>query len=683
MKRQAAKIKIVGVGGSGSNAVSRMARYKIKGVELIAINTDAQDLTKTRADLKLRIGRKATQGLGTGMNPEIGRKSALENREEIRAILKGADMVFITCGLGGGCLRASSLIYTNPEGPVRIDSIRPGSTVYTFSNGDLVKKKVLAAMKTGVKKVLELKTNNRTIYASEDHPFLHVKPLNILSNDRFSKFVLEWTELRNLKVGDLVVILKKLPDEEKPLKLPNDAFTDEEFCQLFGFLLGDGWISKEGEDSWKIHFSPSKDKENNQKYLKLIKQAFGLKMKRAKNWYYVGSKKTFNLLKTLGLHKPAREKEIPPWVFNLPNSQKKAFIVGLADADGSYSIQTGITGLPKKEIKFEMSSEKLIKQLKILCDSIGLRTSNVSSRTRLIKPPNTKQSRLFTSWTLRIYKTQALLGALPHPKARSGVDFLYKFRNRRTPEFFEYFGFNRIKSIKEIGDEEVYDITVEGSHNFVAEGFVVHNTGTGAAPIVADLAKEEGALTLAVVTRPFSFEGQVRQGIADNGAKRLKERVDTLIVISNDKLLTTLDSNISLINAFWVCDDILRQAVQSISDLIMLPGIINVDFADVKAIMLDAGTALFGVGRAQGEGRAEKAALAAINSPLLDISFKGAKGILFNVSGGKDISLSEIDQVAKVITQEINPEAKVIFGAVQDEKLKKREIKVTVIATGF
>jgi len=304
------KIKVVGVGGSGSNAVSRMAKCRIKGVELIAINTDAQDLTKSRANLKLRIGRKATQGLGTGMNPAIGRKSALENRAEIAQMLKGADMIFITCGLGGG-------------------------------------------------------------------------------------------------------------------------------------------------------------------------------------------------------------------------------------------------------------------------------------------------------------------------------------------------------------------------------------TGTGASPVVAEIAKESGALTLAVVTTPFSFEGQVRERIAENGLRHLRERVDTLISVSNNKLLSTLSPNISLVNAFWICDDTLRQAVQGISDLVTMSGIVNVDFADVKAIMSNAGTALFGVGSAQGEGRAQKAALSAINSPLLDISIKGAKGILFNVSGGKDISLSEIDEVAKTITQEVSPEVKIIFGAVQDNRLKKGEIKVTVIATGF
>jgi cell division protein FtsZ len=306
------KIKVIGVGGSGLNALSRMARHQISGVELIAINTDTQDLAKARADFKLRIGKKATQGLGTGMKPEIGRKSALENRQEIQDVLKDSEMIFITCGLGGG-------------------------------------------------------------------------------------------------------------------------------------------------------------------------------------------------------------------------------------------------------------------------------------------------------------------------------------------------------------------------------------TGTGAAPVVAQIAKELGILTLAVVTRPFSFEGQVRSKIADQGLRNLKENVDTLISVSNDKLFSILEKDVSLVNAFWACDDILRQAVQGISDLILLPGIINVNFADVKSIMANAGSALFGVGKAKGEERAEKAALAAINSPLLDLSIKGAKGILFNVSGGKDISLSEIDQIAKTITQEVNPEAKVIFGAIQDDKnkLNQGEIKVTVIATGF
>jgi len=207
--------------------------------------------------------------------------------------------------------------------------------------------------------------------------------------------------------------------------------------------------------------------------------------------------------------------------------------------------------------------------------------------------------------------------------------------------------------------------------------------GSGASPVVADIAKKSGALTLAIVTKPFSFEGIQRMEIAQDSLKTLKGKVDTLISISNDKLLSILEAKTTVLNAFWLCDEILRQAVQGISDLIVLPGIINIDFADVKAIMKDSGSALFGIGKARGVERAKEAAKKALNSPLLDVSCKGAKGVLFNVSGGKDISLTEIDEAAKIITQEVSPEAKVIFGAIQDEKLKKGEIKVTVIATGF
>jgi len=208
--------------------------------------------------------------------------------------------------------------------------------------------------------------------------------------------------------------------------------------------------------------------------------------------------------------------------------------------------------------------------------------------------------------------------------------------------------------------------------------------GSGASSVVAEAARDTGALTIAVVTRPFSFEGIQRSEIADSALRKIKDRVDSLIVIANDKLLSILEPNTTVLNAFWMCDDILRQAVQGISDLIVLPGIINIDFADVKAIMKNSGSALFGVGRAKGEERAKTAALRALNSPFLNnVSYKGAKGVLFNVSGGKDISLSEVEEVARIITKEMSPEARVIFGAIQDEHLTKGEIKVTVIATGF
>ncbi len=208
-------------------------------------------------------------------------------------------------------------------------------------------------------------------------------------------------------------------------------------------------------------------------------------------------------------------------------------------------------------------------------------------------------------------------------------------------------------------------------------------TGSGAAPVVAKTARESGALTVAVVTKPFSFEGQQRMRLAELGLEELKKEVDALIVIPNDRLLAVVQRETSVKNAFSMCDDILKQAVEGISDLITMPGIINVDFADIRAVMDSAGSALMGIGTATGEKRTEDAAKAAISSPLLEISIAGAKGVLFSVAGGDDLSMLEIQDAAKVITESIDPNAKVIFGAVQDPNLKKNEVKVTVIATGF
>ncbi|MDD3487276.1 MAG: cell division protein FtsZ [Candidatus Moranbacteria bacterium] len=208
-------------------------------------------------------------------------------------------------------------------------------------------------------------------------------------------------------------------------------------------------------------------------------------------------------------------------------------------------------------------------------------------------------------------------------------------------------------------------------------------TGTGAAPIVAEVAKEAGALTIAVVTKPFSFEGAQRKAIAAEGLENLKERVDALITISNDRLLQIIDRKTTLINAFRVVDDVLRQGVQGISDLISKPGIVNVDFADVKAILQDSGSALMGIGTGSGENRAAEAAKYAINSPLLEFSIDGARGILFNVSGGPDMTMLEINEAANVITESIDPNAKVIFGASVDESAKKGELTITVVAAGF
>ena len=208
-------------------------------------------------------------------------------------------------------------------------------------------------------------------------------------------------------------------------------------------------------------------------------------------------------------------------------------------------------------------------------------------------------------------------------------------------------------------------------------------TGSGASPIIAEVARDAGALTIGVVTKPFGFEGAQRSRIAEDAWNQLKDKVDALITIPNDRLLNIIEKQTSLLNAFVICDDVLRQAIQGISDLIITPGIINVDFADVRAIMHNAGSALMGVGYGTGEDRAVAAAKAAVSSPLLDVAIDGARGVLFNVSGGPDMTMFEVNEAAKVITASIDSDAKVIFGAVHDDKLKKGEIKITVIATGF
>lgn len=230
---------------------------------------------------------------------------------------------------------------------------------------------------------------------------------------------------------------------------------------------------------------------------------------------------------------------------------------------------------------------------------------------------------------------------------------------------------------------EIQDVVKGADMIFIACG-MGGGTGTGAAPIVARAAREQGILTVAVTTKPFFFEGSQRMKIAEKGIDDLAKEVDAIIIVPNDKLLQLAEKNINFREAFKRCDDILRQAVEGIADLITTPGVINVDFADIKAVMQNAGSALMGIGTASGEKRAEKAALAAINSPLLEVSIHGAKGVLFAISGGEeDLTINEIQDAAKVITESIDKDAKVIFGTIHDPKLKKGEVKVTVIATSF
>ena len=207
-------------------------------------------------------------------------------------------------------------------------------------------------------------------------------------------------------------------------------------------------------------------------------------------------------------------------------------------------------------------------------------------------------------------------------------------------------------------------------------------TGTGAAPIVAACAKEMGILTIGVVTKPFTFEGKKRLSQAERGVESLKGKVDTLVVIPNDKLLQIIDRKTSIVEAFKMADDVLRQGVQGISDLIAIPGLVNLDFADVKTIMLNTGMAHMGIGRASGENRAEDAAKQAVQSPLLETSIEGARGVIINITGGPNLGLHEVNTAAELVQRSVDPEANIIFGAVIDESLDE-DIVITVIATGF
>jgi len=229
--------------------------------------------------------------------------------------------------------------------------------------------------------------------------------------------------------------------------------------------------------------------------------------------------------------------------------------------------------------------------------------------------------------------------------------------------------------------EKIYEALKDADMIFITAG-MGGGTGSGAAPVIAEIAKDLGALTVGVITKPFSFEGVRRKLVAEQYSEQLKDKCDTLITIPNDRLREVVDKKTSILDAFRVVDDVLRQGVQGISDLITVPGLINLDFADVKTIMRDAGSSMMGIGIGTGEQRAVEAARAAVMSPLLEVNITGARGILFNVTGGSDLGLFEVNEAAEVIKEAADPEANIIFGTVIDDRMRD-EVKVTVIATGF
>ncbi len=269
--------------------------------------------------------------------------------------------------------------------------------------------------------------------------------------------------------------------------------------------------------------------------------------------------------------------------------------------------------------------------------------------------------------------SQALLSNKATTKIQIGKDLTKGLGSGGDPEIGHH--------AAEESKEEIKEYLVDADMVFITCG-EGGGTGTGAAPIIAEAARESGALTIAVVTKPFSFEGTRRMVVAEEGIDQLKDKVDTLIVIPNQRIMDIIDRKVTLLDAFKITDGVLSQGVQGISEIITVPGLINVDFADVRAVMLSAGSSLLGIGTAVGENRAQIAAKAAISSPLLDISIEGAKGILFNITGGPDLTMNEVEEAARFISQSADADANIIFGASIDEDMKD-QIRIIVIATGF
>ena len=443
-----ASIKVIGVGGGGNNAVGRMIDAQVQGVDFIAVNTEAQILEKSAAENKIQIGEKLTKGLGAGAKPEVGEQAAEESKDDILKALQGADMVFVTAGMGGGTGTGAAPVVAQCA-------------------------KELGALTVGVV----------------------TKPFSFEGKVR----------MRNAMSG----IEKLKANVDTLLIVPNDRLLQTQV---------------QGVD-----------------FIAVNTEAQILEKSAAENKIQIGEKLT-----------------------------------------------KGLGAGAKPEVGEQAAEE---------------------SKDDILK-------------------------------ALQGADMV-----------------------------------------FVTAG-MGGGTGTGAAPVVAQCAKELGALTVGVVTKPFSFEGKVRMRNAMSGIEKLKANVDTLLIVPNDRLLQTVDKKTSLKDAFKIADDVLRQGIQGISDLITVPGIINLDFADVKTIMSDQGEALMGIGLGTGENRASDAAKMAISSPLLERSIDGAKGIIISITGNEDLGLFEINEASQVITEAADPDANIIWGTSVDPNLDDT-VKITVIATGF
>lgn len=269
--------------------------------------------------------------------------------------------------------------------------------------------------------------------------------------------------------------------------------------------------------------------------------------------------------------------------------------------------------------------------------------------------------------------SQVLLSNLAQTKVQIGEKLTRGLGSGGNPELG--------KQSAEESRERIKELLLDSDMVFITAG-MGGGTGTGATSVIAEVAKEVGALTIAIVTKPFAFEGARRSVVAEEGIDSIKDKVDTLLVIPNQRLMDVIDRKVTLLDAFKLADSVLSQGVQGISEIITQPGLINVDFADVKTIMLGAGSALLGIGTGVGEARAQMAARAAVASPLLDLSIEGAKGVLFNISGGPDLTMAEVDEAARIIAEHCDADANIIFGASIDQRLSD-QVRITVIATGF
>lgn len=418
------------------------------------------------------------------------------------------DCLFID--LPPGCLTKDTLVLTNPHGPIPISKVKPGDYIYSFEgkirktsegyrkhwmlDAKLVKRKVADVIPQGTSTVYELKTKTRAIRSTSDHPILALRKMRA-PKKRFYSYELAWTPLAKLRSGDMILIVKKIPDEGAPFKMPEvsetwkmplkiPVYTTEDFMRVVGYFLGDGSVRLDRKGRyWGVWFSEPKSGKYRAKYIELLKRVFGASHIYERNEKFaLISKQVAELFDKLGLNYKTKEKRIPEWVFTLPTSQKLALIEGLCDADGSRG---------DKRLNIELSNHRLIEQVRELCISVGLRVTNVYGRGRWATLPRGGKT-YGTSWSFEIYPNTAL--------KYYGARLIRAGREGKCGKglFNEYIGFDTVKSVTYVGEENIYDLRVEGNHNFVANGMIVHNTGDESLSIMQFIPDIDGAVIVTI-----------------------------------------------------------------------------------------------------------------------------------------------------------------------------------------